>query len=98
MSSTHASPILRLASLSRRPRRRFWRGKSRSGSPSDGGVSQETKRLIGQMAESNVGWGAPRIHGEVLKLGTDIVERSVSRFMPPKPRKPPSQTWRTFLD
>jgi transposase InsO family protein len=50
------------------------------------------------MAEANVGWGAPRIHGELLKLGIDISERSVSRFIPPKPRKPPSQTWRTFLD
>jgi transposase InsO family protein len=78
--------------------RLFWRWKSRSGSPSDGGVSQETKRLIHQMAEANVGWGAPRIHGELLKLGIEIGERSVSRFMPPKPRKPPSQTWRTFLD
>jgi hypothetical protein len=44
------------------------------------------------MAEANVGWGAPRIHGELLKLGIDISERSVSRFMPP------FQTWRTFLD
>jgi putative transposase len=78
--------------------RLFWRWKSRSGSPSDGGVSRETKRLIRRMAEANVGWGAPRIHGELLKLGIDIGERSVSRFMPPKPRKPPSQTWRTFLD
>jgi transposase InsO family protein len=50
------------------------------------------------MAEANVGWGAPRIHGELLKLGIDISERSVSRFLPSKPRKPPSQTWRTFLD
>jgi transposase InsO family protein len=56
------------------------------------------KALIQQMAEANVGWGAPRIHGELLKLGIDIGERSVSRFMPAKPRKPPSQTWRTFLD
>jgi len=40
------------------------------------------------MAEANVGWGAPRIHGELLKLGIDIGERSVSRFMPPRPRKP----------
>ena len=78
--------------------RLFWRWKSRSGSPSDGGVSPDTKRLIRQMAEANVGWGAPRIHGELLKLGIDIGERSVSRFMPPKPRKPPAQTWRTFLD
>jgi len=50
------------------------------------------------MARANVGWGAPRIHGELLKLGIDIGERSVSRFMPPRPRKPPSQTWRTFLN
>ena len=78
--------------------RLFWRWRSRAGTPSDGGISEETKRLIRQMAEANVGWGAPRIHGELLKLGIDIGERSVSRFMPPKPRKPPSQTWRTFLD
>ena len=39
--------------------RLFWRWKSRSGSPSDGGISQETKRLIRQMAEANVGWGRP---------------------------------------
>jgi hypothetical protein len=50
------------------------------------------------MAKSNPLWGAPKIHGEILKLGINISERSVSRFMPPKSRKPPSQTWRTFLD
>jgi putative transposase len=50
------------------------------------------------MAEANVTWGAPRIHGELLKLGIVIGESSVSRFMPKKIRKPPSQTWRTFLD
>ena len=76
----------------------FWRWRSRAGTPPDGGISKETKRLIRQMGEANAGWGAPRIHGELLKLGIDIAERSVSRFMPPKPRKPPSQTWRTFLD
>lgn len=58
----------------------------------------EVKALILQMAETNVGWGAPRIHGELLKLGIDIGERSVSRFMPPRPRNPPSQTWRSFLE
>ena len=78
--------------------RLFWRWKSRSRSPAVGDVSAEVKTLIRQMAEANVGWGAPRIHGELLKLGIDIGERSVSRFMPPKLRKPPSQTWRTFLD
>ncbi len=61
-------------------------------------MSPEVKALIRKMAGANPTWGAPRIHGEMLKLGIDIGERSVSRFMPPKPRKPPSQTWRTFLD
>jgi len=41
-------------------------------------------------------WGAPRIHGELLKLGIDVAERTVSRLLP-KPRRSPSQTWRTFL-
>jgi len=42
-------------------------------------------------------WGAPRVHGELLKLGIEFSERSVSRWMPKRP-KPPSQTWRAFLD
>src|SRR3954452_12498533 len=41
-------------------------------------------------------WGAPRIHGELLKLGIDIGERSVSKYMIHR-RRPPSQTWMTFL-
>ena len=49
------------------------------------------------MAEANPTWGAPRIHSELLKLGIEISERTVSRLMP-RQRKPPSQTWRTFLD
>ena len=73
----------------------IWRWKSRSRSPAGSDVSADVKALIRQMAEANVGWGAPRIHGELLKLGIDVGERSVSRFMPAKPRKPPSQTWRT---
>src|SRR5215467_1517968 len=49
------------------------------------------------MAEANPLWGAPRIHGELLKLGICISERTVSRLVP-KDRKPPSQTWKAFLD
>jgi hypothetical protein len=45
--------------------RLFWRWRSRAGTPSDSGVTRETKRLIRQMAEANVGWGAPRIHAEL---------------------------------
>jgi putative transposase len=48
------------------------------------------------MAAANVTWGAPRIHGELLKLGLEVSERTVSRLMP-KQRKDPSQTWKTFL-
>jgi transposase InsO family protein len=48
------------------------------------------------MAAANPLWGAPRIHGELLKLGIDIAERTVSRLMPTR-RPEPSQTWRTFL-
>jgi len=48
------------------------------------------------MAEANPLRGAPRIHGELLKLGVEISEQMVSRLMPER-RKPPSQTWRTFL-
>jgi len=49
------------------------------------------------MAEGNVGWGAPRIHGELQKLDIEVSERTVSRLMP-KRSTAPSQTWRTFLN
>jgi hypothetical protein len=78
--------------------RLWWRWKSRSRAPAESEISTEVKALIRRMAEANEGWGAPRIHGELLKLGIDIGERSVSRFMPPRPREPLSQIWRTFLD
>jgi len=48
------------------------------------------------MALANRLWGAPRIHGELLKLGLHVSQRTVARLMPHRP-KPPSQTWRTFL-
>src|SRR5260370_33080141 len=48
------------------------------------------------MTAANPLWGAPRIHGELLKLGFHVAERTVSRLIP-KRRTPPSQTWRTFL-
>jgi transposase InsO family protein len=49
------------------------------------------------MSRENPGWGAPRIHGELLKLGINIGETSVSKYLI-RNRKPPSQTWRTFLE
>ena len=57
----------------------------------------DIRKLVKTMAEANVGWGAPRIHGELLKLGIEVSERTVSRLMP-KRNTNPSQTWRTFLD
>jgi len=59
-------------------------------------VSVEIKALIARLATANPRWGAPRIHGELLKLGIDVAERTVSRLIP-KRGAPPAQTWRTFL-
>ena len=59
-------------------------------------MDQELRRLIRQMAAANPLWGAPRIHGELRKLGLEVSERTVSRLMPAR-RRPPSQTWRAFL-
>jgi putative transposase len=80
-------------------RRRFREYWTRLSRPSSGGrpqVHPEIKTLIIRMATANPLWGAPRIHGELLKLGINVAERTVSRFMP-KRRPRPSQTWRTFL-
>src|SRR5215472_11274124 len=60
-------------------------------------IGSEVRALIKEMTQANPLWGAPRIHGELLKLGIEISERTVSRLIP-KRRKPPSQTWRAFLD
>jgi hypothetical protein len=50
------------------------------------------------MATENAGWGAPRIHGELLMLGFVVSERTVSRYMPPKPAQPDAnRRWLTFL-
>src|SRR3989454_725360 len=69
-----------------------------SGRPTRGRppVNAEIKALVARMAAANPLWGAPRIHGELLKLGIDVAERTVSRLLPKRP-SPPSQTWRTFL-
>jgi transposase InsO family protein len=53
--------------------------------------------LIRRISKSNVTWGAPRIHSELLKLGIDLSPNTVAKYMV-RHRKPPSQTWRAFLD
>jgi transposase InsO family protein len=75
--------------------RLFWRWKSRhrAGRPT---VSSETRSLVRQMSRENPLWGAPRIHGELLKLGIDISQSSVAKYMERR-RGPPSQSWRTFV-
>ncbi|HEX9158474.1 MAG TPA: integrase core domain-containing protein [Syntrophales bacterium] len=76
--------------------RLYWRWKSR-GRPGRPKVSKEIRDLILRMSEANPTWGVPRIHGELLKLGIEIGQASVSNYMP-RHRKPPSQSWRTFLE
>jgi transposase InsO family protein len=75
--------------------RLYWAWKSRAqlGRPT---ATHEIRTLIRKMSLSNPRWGAPRIHGELLKLGIDIGETTVSKYMV-RPRRPSSQTWKTFL-
>src|ERR1700740_1484656 len=75
--------------------RTYWRRKSR-GRPGRPRVSRELRELIRRMSKENPLWGAPRIHGELLKLGFEVAESTVSKYMIRR-RGPPSQTWRTFL-
>jgi transposase InsO family protein len=81
----------------RRAFRLFWTWKSRPRRPGRPTIPAETRQLIRKMSRENPLWGAPRIHGELLKLGIDIGETSVGKYMV-RGRKPPSQTWRTFLE
>jgi putative transposase len=74
----------------------FWTWKVQRGQPGRPVISREVRDLIRRMCRENPRWGAPRVHGELLKLGIDIGETSVSKYMV-RCRKPPSQTWRTFL-
>jgi hypothetical protein len=76
--------------------RAFWTWKSRRGLVGRPPVSPELAELVRTMALANPLWGSPRIHGELLKLGLEVSQRTVARLMPRRP-KSPSQTWRTFL-
>jgi putative transposase len=77
--------------------RLFWTWKIRCGKRGRPAVPKEIRALIRTMSRENPLWGAPRIHGELLKLGIDIGETSVSKYIV-RHRRPPSQTWRTFLE
>ena len=73
----------------------FWKWKSRRRKTGRPGVSREIRDLIRNMSASNFLWGAPRLHGELLKLGINGSQATVAKYMV-KHRKPPSQTWRTL--
>ena len=71
-----------------------WTSRHRGGRPA---VAPEVRELIRRMSRANPLWGAPRIHGELLKLGIDLSQATVAKYMI-RSRKPPSPTWRAFLD
>src|SRR5258708_31505707 len=75
--------------------RAYWRRKSRprSGRPK---TPLEIRQLIREISLANPLWGAPRIHGELLKLGIDVGQTTVAKYMARR-RRPPSQGWKTFL-
>ena len=76
--------------------RLYWRWRSRSRRPGRPAIDVEIRDLILEMHRANPTWGAPRIHGELLKLGFTLAQSTVSKYLP-RHRKPPSQSWRTFL-
>ena len=75
--------------------RTYWRWKSRphGGRPT---TPLDIRQLIREMSIANALWGAPRIHGELLKLGIDVGQTTVAKYMARR-RRPPSQGWKTFL-
>lgn len=98
LSAIKAILIIRPETLVRWHRagfRRYWRRKSRQriGRPP---IDCDLRSLIRKMNGENPLWGAPRIHGELLKLGFDVAQSTVAKYMI-KRRGPPSQSWRTFL-
>jgi transposase InsO family protein len=70
-----------------------WKSRRRSGRPA---VPPDVRTLIRTMSRDNPLWGAPRIHGELLKLGLEVSQATVAKYMA-RPATPPSQSWRTVL-
>ena len=71
-----------------------WKSRHKGGRPA---VAPEVRDLIRRMSRANPLWGAPRIHGELLKLGIDLSQTTVAKYMV-RHRKPPSPSWRAFLN
>ena len=71
----------------------WWKSRGHLGRP---GIAKDLRDLIREISRANPLWGAPRIHGELLKLGIDVAQSTVAKYMS-RTRRPPSQSWRTFL-
>lgn len=77
--------------------RLYWRWKSRRGKPGRPKVAAEIRELIRRTSVENPLWGTPRIQSELTLLGRDVSKATIDKYRV-RHRKPPSQTWRTFLD
>jgi transposase InsO family protein len=75
----------------------YWRWKSRPRGPGRPAIDADIRRLIRDMHTANALWGAPRVHGELRKLGIEISQATVAKYVGRQPRTPASQTWRAFL-
>jgi len=71
----------------------WWKARRRLGRP---GIAKDMRDLIREISHANPLWGAPRVHGELLRLGIDVSQSTVAKYML-RIRRPPSQSWRTFL-
>jgi putative transposase len=80
----------------RRRFREYWTKRSRSGKPGRPAIPRELRDLIRRMSSANPLWGAPRIVGELGKIGIDLHKSTVAKYMV-RQRKPPAATWRAFL-
>ena len=81
----------------RRKFREYWTRLSRGGKPGRPPLAKEIRNLIRRMSISTPTWGSPRIVGELAKLGIEVAKSTVEKYMI-WPRKPPSPTWRAFLN
>ncbi len=77
--------------------RLYWTWKSRRRKEGRPIIEPEIRELIRTMSQNNIGWGAPRIHGELKMLGIQVSQSTVAKYMI-RHHKPPSQTWKTFLE
>ncbi len=77
--------------------RLYWRWKSRRPGPGRPPVDPNVIELIRQISRANPRWGAPRIHGELLKLGVDVGQTTVAKYMVPRSDRPKGGSWSTFL-